>query len=70
MHCALSQVRGPACASRLANRVAAKAAQQGPNGGGPARPSIRISVLHGGFDAWHEEIGAGDEFTEEQPGGK
>ena len=59
MHCALSQVRGPACAARLANRAAAAAAATEP------RPPIRISVLHGGFDAWYEEIGVRDALTEE-----
>ena len=61
VHCALSQVRGPACAARLADRAAAKS-----RGDAAAQPSIKISVLHGGFDAWHDEIGPRDEFTEEQ----
>ena len=58
VHCALSKVRGPACAARLADRV--KQTQ-----GTAAQPSIKISVLHGGFDAWHEEVGPRHELTEE-----
>lgn len=64
VHCAMSQVRGPACAAALADRAAKQ--QRGP--GDAAQPSIRISVLHGGFDAWHDEVGPRDQFTEEQPG--
>lgn len=62
VHCALSQVRGPACAALLA------AKQRG--NGTAAQPSIKISVLQGGFDAWHEEIGPRDQFTEEPSGKK
>lgn len=67
VHCALSQVRGPACAAALANRVAASASASAEKEGAQQHP-IKISVLHGGFDAWFEEVGARDSLTEEGPG--
>lgn len=53
VHCALSQVRGPACASRLATRL--------KESGGLA--DLDVAVLRGGFSAWAASAPDGDEWT-------
>jgi len=56
VHCALSQVRGPACARRLNERLAAQAAEGG-EGVASSSSRVRIAVLTGGFDGWHAIYG-------------
>mmetsp|Transcript_4473 Transcript_4473/g.12895 ORF Transcript_4473/g.12895 Transcript_4473/m.12895 type:complete len:139 (+) Transcript_4473:187-603(+) len=45
VHCALSQVRGPRCANRLASRLAA------------ADKPAKVVVLRGGYNGFLEEFG-------------
>ena len=61
VHCALSQVRGPACAARLAERLA----ESGGGGGvsGASAPPA-VEVLRGGFGAWADEVGVADAWTD------
>jgi hypothetical protein len=61
-------VRGPTCAALLADRAAA-AAREGSETAA-AQQSLTFSVLQGGFDAWHEAVGPGDQFTEETKWGR
>lgn len=61
-HCVFSQVRGPACARRLNERLAAVAASE--DGAGAQPPPPRVAVLTGGFTAWEAEHGADEEVTE------
>ena len=59
VHCALSQVRGPACGSRLATRLAEK--RGGADGDGGGAPTVE--VLAGGYDGWAASVGPADEWT-------
>lgn len=63
VHCALSQVRGPACARRLNERLAVVAVAGG-DGSAPAPP--RIAVLTGGFDGWEAVYGKDGAVTEQR----
>lgn len=56
VHCKLSQIRGPACASRLASRL------KEAGGDGPA--PVDVAILSGGFNAWTAAFPEGDEWTQ------
>jgi rhodanese-related sulfurtransferase len=63
VHCALSQVRGPACARRLNERLAAATVSEDASASSSSS-RVRIAVLTGGYDGWHAVYGGDGEVTE------